>query len=352
MYLGSNGSAAAQFDGTAGLTMLNSYPINATAAGGITGSITRTTAGTPFITVPAGNIITVTTGSNGQVMLSGTPAAGVCTLEQFGAVGDGVTSDQAAFEAARAAEDGNLDSFLDADSGRVEWLRSYLEEADRPGGRPLPSAPVIAGGVIYVLAQDATAPLAFDRWSGRALPWPEMDVPWEDVDALVGRSGEWLVFAGKRNFAVRPSDGKVASLGEEEAPGAGRAALGGGRLYLPSRAGLRVFDAASWTPLATHAWAAGIQGGNVAVDAGMVAVLGDKLDLCTSAGLLAGEEAEPLLRRARAFENGGRAKEAIDTFQRGLKLLEKDPAAAARAEEVRARIEKLREAPPAVEEKK
>jgi hypothetical protein len=229
----------------------------------------------------------------------------------------------------------------------VEWLRSYLEEADRPGGRPLPSAPVIAGGVVYVLAQDATAPLAFDRWSGRALPWPEMDVPWEDVDALVGRSGDWLVFAGKANRAVRPSDGKVADLGEEEAPAAGRATLSGGRLYLPSRAGLRIFDAATWAPLDTHAWAAGTQGGNVAVHAGVVAVLGDKLDFFTSEGLLAGEEAEALLRRARAFENGGRAKEAIETFQRGLKLLDKDPA---RAEEVRARIEKLRE--PAPDEKK
>jgi outer membrane protein assembly factor BamB len=236
---------------------------------------------------------------------------------------------------------------LDSRTGRVEWLRSYLEEADRPGGRPLPSAPVIAGSVVYVLAQDATLPLAFDRWTGRALPWPELDVPWEDVDALVGRSGDWLVFAGKRNRAVRPSDGRVVNLGDEESPAAGRAALSGGRLYLPSRAGLRVFDATTWALLDTHAWAAGTQGGNVAVHAGMVAVLGDKLDLCTSEGLLAGEEAETLLRRARAFENGGRAKEAIDTFQRGLKLLEKD---SARADEIRARIEKLREAP--AEEKK
>ena len=45
--------------------------ITAAAAGGITGSITRTTAGTPFITTPSGNIITVTTGSNGQIILSG-----------------------------------------------------------------------------------------------------------------------------------------------------------------------------------------------------------------------------------------------------------------------------------------
>ena len=239
---------------------------------------------------------------------------------------------------------------LDSASGRVEWLRSYLEEADRSGGRSLPSAPVIAGSVVYVLTQDATLPLAFDRWTGRVIPWPEMDVPWEDVDALVGRSGDWLAFTGKRNLAVRPSDGKVVNLGDEESPAAGRATLSGGRLYLPSRAGLRIFDAATWAPLDTHAWAAGTLGGNVAVNAGVVAVLGDKLDLCTSEGLLAGEEAETLLRRARAFENGGRAKEAIDAFQRGLKLLDKDPAAAARAEEIRAKIEKLRE--PAPDEKK
>ncbi len=36
-----------------------------------TGSMTRTSAGTPFITVPSGNIITIFTGSNGQIVLSG-----------------------------------------------------------------------------------------------------------------------------------------------------------------------------------------------------------------------------------------------------------------------------------------
>ncbi len=48
-----------------------SGPIVAASAGGITGSITQTTAGTPFITVPAGNGISITTGSNGQIILSG-----------------------------------------------------------------------------------------------------------------------------------------------------------------------------------------------------------------------------------------------------------------------------------------
>ena len=50
--------------------------ITAAAAGGITGSITKTTAGTPFITAPAGNAITVTTGSNGQVILSASISGG------------------------------------------------------------------------------------------------------------------------------------------------------------------------------------------------------------------------------------------------------------------------------------
>lgn len=45
--------------------------VTAVANGGITGSITVTTAGTPFVTSPAGNVITVTTGSNGQIVLSG-----------------------------------------------------------------------------------------------------------------------------------------------------------------------------------------------------------------------------------------------------------------------------------------
>ncbi len=45
--------------------------IIADSAGGITGSITRTTTGTPFITVPASNIIAISTGSNGQIVISG-----------------------------------------------------------------------------------------------------------------------------------------------------------------------------------------------------------------------------------------------------------------------------------------
>ena len=57
------------FAGLSGSTF--SGPIVASAAGGITGSITRTTAGTPFITAPSGNVVTVTTGSNGQIILSG-----------------------------------------------------------------------------------------------------------------------------------------------------------------------------------------------------------------------------------------------------------------------------------------
>jgi hypothetical protein len=42
----------------------------------LTGSLTRTSVGTPFITVPAGNIITVSTGSNGQIILSGSSPSG------------------------------------------------------------------------------------------------------------------------------------------------------------------------------------------------------------------------------------------------------------------------------------
>ncbi len=49
-----------------------SGPITAVANGGITGSITRLVGGAPFITVVPNNIITITTGSGGQIILSGT----------------------------------------------------------------------------------------------------------------------------------------------------------------------------------------------------------------------------------------------------------------------------------------
>ena len=51
--------------------------ITAAAAGGITGSITRLVGGTPFITVPSGNVITVSTGSNGQIILSGSGGSNI-----------------------------------------------------------------------------------------------------------------------------------------------------------------------------------------------------------------------------------------------------------------------------------
>ncbi len=240
---------------------------------------------------------------------------------------------------------------LDAASGRVEWLRSYLEQADRPGGRPLPSLPVISGSAIYVLAQDATEPLAFDRWNGHVIPWPAAAVAWEDVDVLAGRVGDWLVFTGKQSCALRMSDGKLANLGVEEAPGAGRPALAGGRLFVPSKTSLRVFETSTWRLEDTRPWAAGGQGGNVAVGAGFCAVLGDKLDLCTSEALLAGEAPDALLRRARAMETTGRLPESILLLEKAEKLLEADPAAAERRSGLRERIQKLRESP-APEEKK
>lgn len=52
-----------------------SGPITAVANGGITGSITKLVSGTPFITVPAGNVVTVSTGSGGQIVISGSGGA-------------------------------------------------------------------------------------------------------------------------------------------------------------------------------------------------------------------------------------------------------------------------------------
>lgn len=52
-------------------------PITAVNNGGITGSITRLVGGTPFITVPSGNVITVSTGSNGQIVLSGSGGSNI-----------------------------------------------------------------------------------------------------------------------------------------------------------------------------------------------------------------------------------------------------------------------------------
>jgi hypothetical protein len=62
-------------------------PVVGASNGGFTGSLTRLTDGSPFITVASGNIITISTGSNGQIILSGSGdgggAGGAPTTAQY-----------------------------------------------------------------------------------------------------------------------------------------------------------------------------------------------------------------------------------------------------------------------------
>jgi outer membrane protein assembly factor BamB len=241
---------------------------------------------------------------------------------------------------------------LDSESGRVEWV-SWYEPTRQSDPRAVPAPPVIAGGTVYTLAQDVDELLAWDRWTGKAVALPKSSVLWTDVHALVGRSGDWLVLQGRQNAAFRPLDGGVVNLVPDESPRAGRGAIAGGRFYLPTREGLRVFDTATWKLVESRAWPEGGGAGNLAAGAGTLAVLGERLELYSGAAPLRAAfaldldsrppRAEGCLRYGRILEEGGRFAEAAGAYAKALDALEKDPAAADRASEVRGKIAELRE---------
>jgi len=231
---------------------------------------------------------------------------------------------------------------LDSRTGAFEWLVKYMNSNNRSkrSHRTAGSPPVIAGSLVYVLTQDCDELLAFDRWTGLEAPLPKHSVDltdvWKDIVHLIGASGDWLAFSGSRNLAIRPLDGQVVSLPESEKSRFGRGAISGGRLYLPTRNELSIFDTSTWKLVESLKWSETSNPGNLLVAGPFLVHLSDRLDVYTSPNLLlerfgtkvGGQTPIPQDCRqlARILESSGRLKESVRYYRRALQAWENDPA--------------------------
>jgi hypothetical protein len=229
---------------------------------------------------------------------------------------------------------------LDSASGTVDWLVKYFTPGrpKRSSHRSAASPPVIAGSLVHVLAQDCDELLSFDRWTGLEAPLVKrtQEVAWDKITHLVGLAGDWLVFSGTSNLAIRPLDGQTVSLPEAENNRFGRGAISGHRLYLPTRNELSIFDTTTWKVTETLKWTETTNPGNLMVAGPLLVHLSDRLDLYTSSDLLQqrfgpkvdAETPQPGQCRqlARILETSGRLKESVRYYRRALKAWENDPA--------------------------
>jgi len=229
---------------------------------------------------------------------------------------------------------------LDAAGGTIEWLVKYFNplRSKRSSHRSAASPPVIAGSLVHVLAQDCDPLLTFDRWTGlEPQPsdrWPQ--IVWDKITHMVGKAGDWMVFSGVHNLAIRPLDGKIEALPEAENSRFGRGAIWGDRLYLPTRNELSIFDTTTWKVTETLRWSETSNPGNLMVSGPLLVHLSDRLDLYTSIDLLQDRFGPKVdadtpnpghcRQLARILETSGRLKESVRYYRRALKAWENDPA--------------------------
>jgi outer membrane protein assembly factor BamB len=244
---------------------------------------------------------------------------------------------------------------LDSRTGHFEWLVKYMgTRPKRSQHRTAGSPPVIAGSLVYVLAQDCDELLAFDRWTGIEAPLPkhsqDLSASWKDIVHLIGGAGDWLAFSGARNLALRPLDGQVVLLPDSEAPRFGRGAIAGGRLYLPTRNELAIFDTTTWKLTDQLKWETS-NAGNLMVAGPLLVHLSDRLDVYTSPDLLqerfaatvdaAAPAPQECRQLARILESSGRLKECVRYYRRALKAWESDPAWQETAEALKKKLADL-----------
>jgi outer membrane protein assembly factor BamB len=240
---------------------------------------------------------------------------------------------------------------LDPETGQFEWLVKYPTGQ----GRAAVSPPVIYRNLVYVLPSDSEEPFVYHRFSGREAAFPELsdDIPWRQIQQLVGRTEDWLVFAGQKNIAVRISDGRVVELAAGPCARVGRGTLTPGTLYLPTREGLEIFDTATWKLVSTARWAEGEDAGNVAVTDSLCVVLGDRLEVGTSFEELkrrfarkvdaSPPRAEACRQLGRILEASGRPLESVGYYRRALSIWKDDPAWSESAEGLRKKLADLEE---------
>ncbi len=239
---------------------------------------------------------------------------------------------------------------LDAATGTIEWLVKYVPV----GLRRSVSAPVIRGSLVYALPQDREEPLVLDRWTGREEEFPKVDGDvWTRTQQLVGRAGDWLVLSGARSHAVRVTDGETVELLEADASPGARGAIAEGRLYLPVRGTLMVYDTSTWKLLAANKWTGGDEGCTLVPAGSRLLSVSDRLELWTSLESLQAEfrprvEASPpnavaCRQLAQLLEAAGRPAEALPHYKRALGVWAADPAWHETSDLLRKKIQELEE---------
>ena len=127
--------------------------------------------------------------------------------------------------------------------------------------------------------------------------------------------------------------------------------ISGGRLYLPTRNELSIFDTTTWKMVETLKWSEASSSGNLLVAGPLLIHLSDRLDLYTSPDLLL-ERFLPKVdvkaplpldcrQLARILETSGRTKECVRYYRRALKVWENDPAWQETAEGLRKKLADL-----------
>lgn len=229
---------------------------------------------------------------------------------------------------------------LDSATGGIEWVVKYINETRpvRPSVRTSASPPVIAGSLVYVLAQDCDELLTLDRWTGleAPLPKPKQTIAWSDLVHFLGMADGWLVFSGTRNLALRPLDGEVLGLPDSDGGRLGRGTISGNRLYLPTTHELSIFDTQSWRQIEFLKWPEAPSGpGNTLVAGPLLVHMSDRLDLYTSAELLgarfgsengaAPARPQDCRQLARIYEGAGMLKESVPYYRKALHAWATDP---------------------------
>lgn len=235
---------------------------------------------------------------------------------------------------------------LDAATGRIEWLVKY---ARQPDARTAVNAPLLTPSAALVLAQDAEELMAFDRWTGRRLDLPrQASMDWPRVQYLLGRTGDWIVLGGWKNYAWRLADGRVVELEEAgESPRPARGAIAAGVAYIPGASAIQLYEAGSWRSRGTLPWADADDAAHLRVVGGIFLLMTDRLLVATSpeglrARFAARTDADPprpeaCRRIAEILEAAGRAGEACYYYRRALTFAAGDDEAAA----LRAKLEEM-----------
>ncbi|MCZ6601566.1 MAG: PQQ-binding-like beta-propeller repeat protein, partial [Planctomycetota bacterium] len=147
---------------------------------------------------------------------------------------------------------------LDAATGEVIWIRAYdrypaatLDDFLEAGREPPAEAPILTDAALFAAPSDSPYLYSLDRDNGRVLWRFERG----KEEALIGVRGETAILAGDGVLGLQVETGRVAWRVDELAGAlAGRPAIGGDLLYVPTTTGLFLHQASDGTAAGQYIW--------------------------------------------------------------------------------------------------